>query len=347
MNKQAIEDIKVGNLQKALGLLKSALGNVRKVTDDPPKSRILSQLFNSFGNLFKKSENWEESLKFFHKCIQLENNLRDDEKGYIALAYLSIGTVYSQISDHTKAIKYTSESINLMKNLIKQHPKLMSSLVIAYYNLANEYKYLGEYSKAENLLRSALNLSKDRLGQGHQLTMTVQKALVSVYAGKIPQINKENFSLGPSPYGRLPIVHKKRSSSDKRDYSRHSALRKHLETAAPLKEYMMNSYYNPITIPKKKETKGFSDEDSTKTDKSLSNSTWYKRFDLKKHKETERNAAVVIQSWWRGVRTRIYYKEKKLKHDLKQAESNAKRAMEELEKVKQMVNKAKRKHRKN
>ena len=343
MNKQAIEEIKLGNLQKAMNLLKNALASVKKVQDDPPKSRILTQIFNSFGNLFKKAENWEESLKFFQKCIQLENHLRDDEKGYVALAYLSIGTVYSQLSDHTKAVKYTNQSIFLMKNLIKQHPKLVSSLVIGHYNLANEYKYLGEHSKAENLLRNALNISKDRLGPGHQLTETISKALYSVPYQKIPQINKENLSLGPTPYGRLPIVSKKRSSSDNRDHSRHSTFRRYLETAGPLKESFVNSFYNPKKPAKKNPSKNFSDEDS---DKSFSHSTWTKRIDLQRHKETERNAAVIIQSWWRGVRARRAYNEKKLKFELKQAEIRAKKAVEDLEKIKMRVSKAKRGYRK-
>ena len=345
MNKQAIEEIKQGNLQKAMNLLKSALVNVKSVQDDPPKSRILTQVFNSFGNLFKKAENWEESLKFFHKCIQLEDNLRDDEKGYVALAYLSIGAVYSQVSDHTKAVKYTNQSIFLMKGLIKQHPKLVSSLVIGYYNLANEYKYLGENSKAEGLLRSALVISKDRLGPGHQLTETIVRALGSGgFQRGIPQANynhnnKENLSLGPSPFGRLPAVSKKRSSSDNRDHSRQSALRRYLETAGPLKETFANSFYNPKRQPAHKNpVKIFSDEDS---DRSFSRSTWVKRIDLQRHKETERNAALIIQSWWRGVRTRRAYIEKKLKHELKEAETRVKRAAEDLEKVRMRVNKEK------
>lgn len=69
-----------------------------------------------------------------------------------------------------------------------------------------------------------------------------------------------------------------------------------------------------------------------------------KKIDLNRHKETERIAATLIQSWWRGCKARKHYKELLYNYKLKQAEIKARRAVEEYEKLKQQAAKINKKY---
>ena len=340
MNKQAIDEIKQGRTDKALGILRNALVVVKRINEDPPKSRVLSQIFHTFGNLFKRCENFEESLKFFEKCAVLESSLREEEKGYIAMAYLNTATVYSLLSNHTLAIKHGTYAITLMKKLVKIHPKMVNSLVIAYHNLAGEYKYTGDQQKAEQIFKVALNLSKDRLGPEHNLTQTVSKALQALTGARATRYKDYFTDFMAKDITKLPEVRAKRSSSDSRDYyHKYQAKPRKSDQSTFKPEQFNRSLYQVPYIKAKKY--GLSDEGSTRTDKSLSTSNWNKKIDLQRHREIERNAAIVIQSFWRGFKTRKAVNELKLNKKLKQAEVKARKAMEDYENIKVQIMKLK------
>jgi tetratricopeptide (TPR) repeat protein len=333
LNKQAVQELKAGRTEKALNLLRSALVTIKKVLEDPPRTRLLSQIFNTFGNLFKKTGNLEESLQFFKKCVDLEMGLREEEKSYVALAYVSAAAVCSSLSKHSLSLKYATQGINLMKKLVKIHPKMVNSLIIAYHNLAAEFKIAGDVAKAEHVLKTALNLSHSHLGQGHPLSETLENSLNQL-TRTIKSRNLDYFHpFSLNEPSKLPEVRGKRSNSDNRDYSRrHPMNNRRLETAYLPNDRLNQSFYQVPLIRGKKVT--VSDEESTRTDKSFSTANWNKRIDLQRHKETERNAAVIIQAWWRGLTARKEVAEIRMKKELKIAEIKAKKAMEEYEKLK-------------
>lgn len=349
LNKQAIEEIKQENYEKSLNLLKKSLIAVKKIQTEPNKSRVLTQLFNTLGNLFKKTSNLDESIKFFLKSVELERNLPEEHKGYIALAYLNLCTLYSQASDHRKSVKFGTDAINLLKKLVRLAPKLQNSLIIAYFNLGNEYKALNQLAKAEELLRKALDLSRTLLGTGHELTETVARALKGILAvsqeknlKKTQKFIRKSVDEGSGT--RLPEIFKKRSTSDDKDYYKNLYMKQFRRNdlnrddgIASFTFYKEKATKKPFKTPLSEED----EEESTKTDKSISVNGCYRKFDVNKHKNTEKAAAVSIQSWWRGILGRRKYTELRIEYDLKLAESKAKDAIKEYEKMKLRANKFK------
>lgn len=347
LNKQAIEELKQENFEKSLNLLKQSLITVKKVQTEPNKSKILTQLFNTLGNLFKKTSNLSESIKFFSKSIELEKNLPEEHKGYIALAYLNLCTLYSQTSDHRKSLKFGTVAINILKKLVRFSPKLQNSLVIAYYNLGNEYRAVRQLDKAEELFRTGLDVSRKYLGSEHELTETVARALKGLFA----ESQEKNFkktqkfirrSVDEGVSTRFPDINKKRSASNDKDYYKNLYMKQFQRNEKNRFEGLGNlTFYKDMGKKKQFKTPLSEEEESTKTDKSISAAGYYKKFDINKHKNTERAAAISIQSWWRGILARRKYEELRIHHDLKKAENKAKKAIEEYEKAKLRANKFK------
>ena len=359
LNKQAIEEIKQENYEKSLNLLKKSLITVKKIQTEPNKSRILTQLFNTLGNLFKKTSNLNESIKFFLKSVELERNLPEEHKGYIALACLNLCTLYSQASDHQKSIKFGTQAINLLKRLVRLAPKLQNSLIIAYYNLGNEYKFIGQLPKAEELLIISQDLSTKLFGAGHELTQTIARALKG-----IPTVSQERNlkktqkfirrSMDEGSGTKLPEIFKKRSTSDDKGYYKDLYMKQFQRNEVNRDDGIASfTFYkeekkkgkkklNKTPLSEDYEGEGGGDEErSTKTDKSISVNGRYRKFDVSKHKNTERAAAVSIQSWWRGILGRRRCAELRVEYDLKLAENKAKNAIKEYEKMKMRANKLK------
>lgn len=349
LNKAAVEDIKIGKFDKTLGYLRQALEVIKKITKENIKARLLSQTFNTLGSFFKKSQNISESIKFFNKSIELERTLSEEDKGYVALANLNLCTIYSQESDHNKALKHGLQALSIIKRIISQRPKLANSLVIAYYNIGNEYKILEDPHKAEASYKNGLSASKDLLGQFHPLTVTLSNALSNIIVKpkneNLHKTQQGSFRAAVSPAGFLPRVNNKRSSSDSRDYIK-STQRVHERL---LTNKMTTSFDPDFTFLTKKGQKnanlykktyenysnGGSDDDGSWTSERTRNLNGYKRrIDLEKHKATEKAAAIMIQSWWRGILGRQRFRKIKYNHELRRAEQKAKRAVEEYENIK-------------
>jgi hypothetical protein len=257
---------------------------------------------------------------------------------------LNLCTLYSQLADHRKAIKSGISAINLLKKLTKFSEKLKNSLIIAYFNLANEYKAVNQLERCENLLRTGLNLSRDFLGASHELTETLSRGLKSIL-NPFPQTFPKNTqkiirkSVDQESRTRFPDIsrYKQRSSSDDNDYYKSLFV-----SQMKGKSRNENNFTFYKEHKKRKPSKPLSEEEeSTRTDRSYTGYAWYKKFDIAKHKQTEREAAVVIQSWWRGLRDRRLFAQMKVQFELKQAEIKAKHAIEEYEKAKLKANRFK------
>ncbi|OMJ78574.1 hypothetical protein SteCoe_21599 [Stentor coeruleus] len=349
LNKAAVEDIKIGKFNKTLSYLGQALEVIQKIYKESIRARLLSQTFNTLGSFFKKSQNISESIKFFSKSIELEKILSEEDKGYVALSNLNLCTIYSQESDHNKALKHGLQALSIIKRIINQRPKLANSLVIANYNIGNEYKILGDTHKAEMFYKNGLSTSKNLLGQFHPLTVTLSNALNNIISNpnneNLQKTQQYSFRADISPVSFLPRVNNKRSSSDSRNYIK-STQRPHENL---LKNKLTTSFDADFTFLTKKDQKnvnlyknsyqnysngGSDDEQSWTSEKNRTLNGWKKKIDLEKHKETEKAAAIMIQSWWRGILGRERFRRIKINDELKKAEQKAKRAVEKYENIK-------------
>ncbi|OMJ95383.1 hypothetical protein SteCoe_1305 [Stentor coeruleus] len=349
LNKIAVDDLRIGKYEKAFNYLKQALEIIKRMTIEKAKPRLLSQTFNTLGSFFKKSLNISESIKFFLKSIELEKALNDEDKGYVALSYLNLCTIFSQESDHEKSLKFGLQAIFIMKKIINQRPKLASSLVIAYYNVGNEYRKLGNLSKAESAYKYGMSFSKDLLGPGHALTLTLSEALNSISTPQKENLRKtqqQNFRSNINTGTYLPSVKNKRSISGDREYINYSQrVYTKPSPARTTATHETEINFLPQKIQKtgnfyRKKVKNYAASDDDKrsaNEKSKTLNGWGRKIDLDRHRATEKAAAVIIQSWWKGVLDRERYKKLKINYELKKAEENVKRAVDDYENLKKIA----------
>lgn len=350
-NKLAMEQLQQDNYENSMSYLKQALMGIKVISEDLIKSKLMAITFNNLGCFFKRMTNYPEALKYLYKSISLESKL-PNELATIAGAHLNVCSILSQEGDHSKAIRHGLRSVFLLRSVYQDQPKLISTLVIAYHNVGTEYQLLGQMEDAQDCLKVGYKIAFEQLGPQHNLTSALKKTLNNVpRRGKSPTY--ENYGKFKTPKTRLPTVSaKSRSNSNE---SRKSIFRPYLadtSSSRSNRKYEISSrisnnsvYKTPfrkVEIQRPFVPKMFSDEDESITEKSftsLNSST--RRIDIGQHKNTERLAAVMIQSWWRGVLTRKKYLQLKIGVKLKQAEMKARRAVEDYEKLKQQANKAK------
>lgn len=351
-NKLAMEQLQQDSYENSMSYLKQALMGIKVITEEHTKNKLMAITFNNLGCLFKRTTNYSEALKYLLKAISLENKL-PNESATIAGAHLNICSILSQQGDHPKAIRHGLRSIFLLKNVYREQPKHLPTLVIAYHNVGTEYQLMGHLEDAEDCLKIGHKLGFDFLGPQHNLTVTLKNTLNSlVRRGKSP--NYDYFTKARSPKTRLPIVSAKSRSTSQE--SRKSLYRPTAYDHYPTKPTERDFYSRKANLSRNKNRvapkveiqkpfvpKIFSDEEvSMLTDKSFSSlASSSRKIDLGQHKATEKAAAVMIQSAWRGFKARKRFEEEKLNYKLKQAEQKARRAVEEYEKLKQIAAKPK------
>ena len=346
-NKLAMEQLQQENYENTMSYLKQALMGIKVIPEESGKSKLMAITFNNLGCLFKRTLNFSEALKYLYKAVNLENKLPNDS-ATIAGAHLNICSILSQQGEHGKAIRHGLRSIFLLKAVFKDQPKHIATLIIAYHNVGTEYQLLKQLEDAEDCLKVGLKISQEYLGPQHNLTVTLRNTLGGMNKrGKSPTFEHGKIT---TPKTRLPTV-----SAKSRSHSQES--RKHI-----YRPYLAENFTNQNTekafftrksnasrtktqFSKKTEIqrpfvpKIFPDEEvPVKMDMSSTslNST-SRKFDISQHKATERLAAIMIQSCYRGYIARKQYQELRLSSKLKQAEQKARKAVEEYEKLKQQV----------
>lgn len=348
-NTAAVEELRMQNYDKSLSFLKQALNLMKKITEEPSKSKLICITFNNLGSFFKKLKNFPEALKYLNKIVELEEKIPERDLGNVAYAHLSICTILSQQSNHVQALRHGLKSIYILKGLYKYKPKLVPSLVIAYQNVGTEYKYIGDGTNAENSYRIGYQISNELLGPNSSLTITLKNSWDLASTSKnMRKTQQEKFRNVVTPIGHLPAVPNHRANSDSRNQSNRCYPMKIRRKSIDNKNFGLNSSFfdskdttknNFRFKPNYAQKIGSDEETSTIYDLSKTNTNWKKRINLNVHKETEKVAATIIQSWWRGVTTRISVKKLKLVKNLKKAEQKAKKAMERYEMLKQQADK--------
>lgn len=346
-NKLAMEQLQQENYENSMSYLKQALIGIKSISEDSKKNKLMAITFNNLGCFFKRMSNYSEALKYLYKSIDLENKL-PNELSTISGAHLNICSILSQQGDHGQAIRHGLRSVFLLKSVYKSQSKLVPTLVIAYFNVGNEYQYLGQSTDAEDCFKIGYKIGFEELGPQHHLTTTLKNACNGNARRVSPnyeRIGKGHERSSMSPKVRIPnISAKTRSTSQEHKKSLNNSyiIR---DLGKPQENFGGRTVpFSSKNVPKKIEIKRpfvskiFSDEEASNGNRSFNSLNGISRkIDISKHKATERLAAVIIQSWWRGVRARRKFVDIKLGFKLKQAESKARKAVEEYEKLKQQA----------
>ena len=355
-NKLAMEQLQQENYENSLSYLKQALLGIKGISEESLKNKLLAITYNNLGIFFKRMSNYPEALKYLYKSVELENKI-PNEISTISGAHLNICSILSSQGDHSQAIRHGLRALFLLKSIYKYQPRIVPTLVTAYFNVAKEYSALGQIPDAEDCYKVGLRISSEELGPSHTLTQNFKQALGGHSRKMSP--NYETFrnnyknSISPKHRGNFASA-KVRSTSQEADQKANFA--RFLRDRENRKQFVedsikrqtdtkrtVNQFSKAVNIKRPGKFKS-DEENSVTTDKSfLSYGSGSRKIDLDRHKATERIAAVLIQSRWRGYKARKKFKALQMSVKLKQAELKARKAVEEYEKLKQQATKFKKK----
>ena len=340
-NKLAMEQLQKENFDNSMTYLKQALIAIKNVTEGKLKQRLMAITFNNLGCFFKRSRNFAEALKYLQKSVEFEHVL-PSEAGTIAGAYLNMCSIFSQQDEHMKALSCGLKSILLLKTIYKLNSRHVPTLIIAYHNVASEYRMLGRVEEAEDCLKIALQISNDTASPNNSLSRGMKFKLVPDRP-RFKTPNYEYFSRLPMSRGRIrPPRPKSRATSEDRQkpmrfdnfLTEPKLLRRRSKQQKVMANYPQHIELQHPFIPTL-----FNEEDSV-THKSISGiSTTSKKLEIMQIREIERQSAIKIQSRWRGYLARKTYKRFQIEHQVKKAETKARKAVEEYERLRNFADK--------
>ena len=342
-NRLAMEQLHKENFDNSMSYLKQALVAIKNVNEGKLKQRLVAITFNNLGCYFKKTKRFEEALKYLQKCVEFEHVL-PREAGTVAGAYLNMCSIFSQQDEHLRALSCGLKSILLLTSVHKLDARHAPTLIIAYHNVASEYRMLGKGDQAEDCLKLALEISDNVASVGDRLAARLNYKLVpDQQRFKTP--NFQNFSRAPISRGRIrPVRPKSRATSEdkKKQIKFDNFLTEPKLLIRRLKQQkVMTNNLQHIEIQNPFIPTLFNN-DYPETQKSISGiSSTSKKLEIVQIRELERQSAIKIQSNWRGFLARKAFKSIQIQHQVKKAESKARKAVEEYERLKNFAEKIK------
>lgn len=90
-----------------------------------------SSVYNNLGIVFKELENYEESIKYFNKAIELKKKLKGDNRYIINAFKNNLANTYKNSLQFNVAIKYYEEILE-DRNLIKERPDFYALVLDNY-----------------------------------------------------------------------------------------------------------------------------------------------------------------------------------------------------------------------
>ena len=145
----AISYLNLGEKEKALEYLEKCLAVKFK------GNHLLAIQNNEIGFIYYKLKDEQNSIEHYKMAATLKLDICKDDSRFVALSYIFIAMVYSNLHDRENAMKYQKLSTEMYERLFgkNDHPRIARSI----YNVGIVYSNLGDH---EESLRYHL-LSKD------------------------------------------------------------------------------------------------------------------------------------------------------------------------------------------
>jgi tetratricopeptide (TPR) repeat protein len=269
---------------------------------------LLSMTYSNFSALYKETGKLKESNKFLLKVIEIEKKFPANKYNSIN-AYLSLCSNFSLLNEHEIALRNGLTGLMLLQKEFPLPEILVSTTVIAYHNVGVEYEYLSRIQEAVDSYYKGWTLAKSRLGLTHSLTLSIKNSfLASSNSNKLPGVTVRTNS--QYAYKRADLA----------EQSIHTG-----STSSSGATETRNILTPRLGGNKRRIARGF---DKFKP-----------KIDLITQRNNEKNAAVTIQAWWRGIRQRRIFKKVKMKFQLKKAAVKAQAAYQEFKMLKEQFSK--------
>jgi tetratricopeptide (TPR) repeat protein len=188
---EALAELKKGNMEKAIELLKKAISTqcgvvaadyyqlgIAYFVDKKPDYRAALAAFleadrltpgngkyiNMIGRAFHVLGGYSGAKEYYEKALVIDEKVYGKEHPNVARDLNNLGSAYWNLGDHRKAISYYEQALAIVRKTYgEQHPYVASTL----NNLGGAYNSLGEFRKAISYYEQALAIDEKVLGKEH------------------------------------------------------------------------------------------------------------------------------------------------------------------------------------
>jgi len=120
--------------------------------------------YDALGNLEKDKDNYDSSLQYFNKSLEIKINSLEIDHPDIGDSYNDIGEIYLKKNDFKQAFESFNKAINIYKKKFGDvHPKI----AICFNNMGHVYKKDKKYAKALEFYQKAFDIRQKCLSPDH------------------------------------------------------------------------------------------------------------------------------------------------------------------------------------
>lgn len=367
-NRSAMESLKSGDFSSAFSLLKEAEAHLHPSL--PALWKLQAITYNNLGCFFKKARDQANAMTYLQLALRIELDHPEDYTN-VAGTHLNLCAVCSMVGRHKPALRQAQRALQVLKAHFQRSPNLVTTMAIAYHNIGVEFEYLRLRKPASEAYYDGWDFASKELGPSHPLTSSLKRSFnacmeqrplleppivlppvdygVPWVEGKGKGRGREKVSpLFHRDWEALPLV-SSRSDERKRVGERSfgdtigtNSLQK-AESQGPVARTAQRKPEQPEGSGKSKRRRNLSklkigETDSkgpAQTTKSAASPT-----------KATTKAAIVIQRFVRGFTARQklrHLKDQQQRDKIQAAEELAKKALDEVEKLREELKQAKRK----
>jgi tetratricopeptide (TPR) repeat protein len=137
--------------------------------------------YNALGNLEKEKGDYDLSLEYFKKLLEIRLEILEDDHKDIGDSYNNIGEIYQKKNDFKQALEFYQKAFQIrQKHFPQNHPQLANS----YKNIATAYEYLNNFDQALENYNQSLKIYENSASPQYCIIGITLKSVGSIYENK-------------------------------------------------------------------------------------------------------------------------------------------------------------------
>ena len=171
-----------GNVLRVMGKFDLAEKFYRHLLDElPPNDASLSPLYYTLGLVIMDKGDYDASLQWFHKSLEIFMRTNPSDYVNISSKYICIGILHQKKSNYSQALEWFNKGIELFKQAHDENhlnmAYLYSDIAIVYQEQENYSESLDNYNKSLEIYEKHLPSNHPDLGDIQCNTGIVHKGL--------------------------------------------------------------------------------------------------------------------------------------------------------------------------
>ncbi|CAF3680524.1 unnamed protein product [Adineta steineri] len=152
----------------------------RLLSELPSNDASLPDLYNSFGVLSKEKRDYNTSLQWYNKALEMNTKINSSDYVKIGSLYNSIGEVHWKKYDPVNSVKYYKKAIEHFRQARDENH---SSLGEFYNNIATVYQREKKFAKSLKYYKNSLVIQEKHLPSNHVDIATCYNNIGSAHFG--------------------------------------------------------------------------------------------------------------------------------------------------------------------